>query len=130
MTIRTAACACIYRLTLAVLVPTFAAGVATAESAPVAKTALPMLKAWTGDLDGMKSRRAVRILVPYSKTIYFIDKGEELGTAVELGEALSEWFNKGKTKEIDRIRFAFVPTPREKLLAALDDGLGTSPPAI
>ena len=25
-----------------------------------AKTALPMLKAWTGDLDGMKSRRAVR----------------------------------------------------------------------
>ncbi len=124
MTIRTAACACIYRLTLAVLVPTFAAGVATAESAPVAKTALPMLKAWTGDLDGMKSRRAVRILVPYSKTIYFIDKGEELGTAVELGEALSEWFNKGKTKEIDRIRFAFVPTPREKLLAALDDGLG------
>jgi membrane-bound lytic murein transglycosylase MltF len=124
MTTRTTARACIHRLTPAVLALAFPAGVATAENAPVAKTALPMLKAWTGDLDGMKGRRAVRILVPNSKTIYFIDKGEELGTAVELGEALSEWFNKGKTKEIDRIRVAFVPTPREKLLAALNDGLG------
>ena len=83
-----------------------------------------MLKAWAGDLDGMKDRRVVRILVPYSKTIYFIDKGEELGTAVELGEALSEWLNKGKAKEIDRIRIGFVPTPRDKLLTALNDGLG------
>jgi membrane-bound lytic murein transglycosylase MltF len=30
----------------------------------------------------------------------------------------------GKTREIDRIRSGFVPTQREKLLSALDDGLG------
>lgn len=97
---------------------------AGAEHASPAGTALPMLKAWTGDLDGMKSRRVIRILVPYSKTIYFIDKGEEFGTAGELGEALSAWLNKGKTKEIDRIRVGFVPTPRDKLLSGLNDGLG------
>jgi membrane-bound lytic murein transglycosylase MltF len=109
---------------LAVFGLVFAAGPALAENATAAKTALPMLKAWTGDLDGMKGRRVIRILVPYSKTIYFIDKGEELGTAVELGEALSERLNKGKTKEIDRIRIGFVPTPRDKLLDALNAGLG------
>ena len=59
------ACACIYRLTLAVLALACAAGAATAESAPVAKTNLPMLKAWTGDLDGMKSRR----VDPYSRSL-------------------------------------------------------------
>ncbi len=40
---------------------------------------LDMVKPWTGDFDAMEKRRIVRILVPYSKTIYFIDKGEEDG---------------------------------------------------
>jgi len=120
----TIVCAYARRLSLAIPVLAIIAGAAVAENATVPRTALPMLKAWTGDFDGMKSRRAIRILVPYSKTIYFIDKGEELGTAVELGEALSEWLNKGKTKEIDRIRIGFVPMPRDKLLTALNDGLG------
>ena len=115
---------CVRGAALAVSVLTLVSGAALTESATVTGAALPMLKAWTGDLDGMKNRRVVRILVPYSKTIYFIDKGEELGTAVELGEALSERLNKGKTKEIDRIRVAFVPTPRDKLLSALNDGQG------
>ncbi|NRP74810.1 hypothetical protein ILFOPFJJ_05732 [Ensifer psoraleae] len=43
--------------------------------------------AWTGDLDGMEKRRLIRILVPFSKTIHFIDRGEQLGTAVETGNA-------------------------------------------
>jgi hypothetical protein len=64
------------------------------------------VKTWTGDLDGMEKRRVVRILVPYSKTIYFIDKGRELGTAVELGQAFEDWLNKRlkKAKAIERIR--------------------------
>lgn len=28
---------------------------------------------WTGDLDGMKDRQIIRILVPYSKTLFFYD---------------------------------------------------------
>ena len=42
------------------------------------------------DLDGMMQRRIVRVLVPYSKTIYFIDKGKQYGTAVEFGTALEK----------------------------------------
>ena len=71
----TIARAYVLRLTAAAVALTLLAGAAVAQDAKRARTALPALKAWTGDLDGMKSRRVVRILVPYSKTIYFIDKG-------------------------------------------------------
>lgn len=83
-----------------------------------------MINAWSGDIDAMKSRRVVRILVPYSKTIYFIDKGEEFGTAVEYGKALGDWLNKANKEEIKRIRIAFVPVARDKLLSGLNAGLG------
>jgi len=81
-------------------------------------------KAWTGDLDGMKQRRLIRILVPYSKTIYFLDHGRQLGTAVDLGQALEKWLNADKKAEIERIRIAFVAKPRNELLTALEQGLG------
>ncbi|MGL4528335.1 MAG: transporter substrate-binding domain-containing protein, partial [Aestuariivirga sp.] len=81
-------------------------------------------KPWTGDLEGMKKRRVVRILVPYSKTIYFVDRGRPYGTAVELGQALEKWLNEGKTRQIDMTRVAFVAKPRDQLLPALVQGLG------
>ena len=84
----------------------------------------PALKPWVGDLDGMKKRRIIRILVPYSKTIYFLDKGRQYGTAVGLGEALEAWLNKGKTKQIEKISVAFVPTARENLFKDLNEGRG------
>lgn len=76
------------------------------------------------DLDGMKQRRLVRVLVPYSKTIYFIDQGKQYGTAVEFGTALETALNVGKKKEIDRIHVAFIPTGRDRLIPALNEGLG------
>jgi hypothetical protein len=30
---------------------------------------------WKGDLDAMIQRRIVRVLLPYNKTLYFLDKG-------------------------------------------------------
>jgi len=89
-----------------------------------AKTALPEYRTWIGDFDGMQKRRRIRIIVPYSKTIFFIDKGEQLGTAAEWGDEFDKWLNKGIKSELERIRIAFVPTPREKLLTALNDGRG------
>jgi membrane-bound lytic murein transglycosylase MltF len=93
-----------------------------ANSGARAPSILP--KASTDDLDGMTKRRLVRILVPFSKTIYFLDKGRQFGTAVEFGTALEEELNKGKTKEIDRIRVAFIPTSRDRLMPALIEGQG------
>lgn len=84
----------------------------------------PPVAAWLGDLDNMEQHRVIRILVPYSKTIYFIDGGEQLGTAVEFGTALGKWVNKGRKKEIERIHIAYVPVARADLMAALNDGRG------
>ncbi|WP_246707956.1 transporter substrate-binding domain-containing protein [Ensifer oleiphilus] len=77
-----------------------------------------------GDLDDMEKRRLVRILVPFSKTIYFIDRGRQFGTAVEFGTALEKELNAARKKEIEKIRVAFVPVSRSRLLTALEDGRG------
>ncbi|KOF13538.1 transglycosylase [Ensifer adhaerens] len=77
-----------------------------------------------GDLDVMQKRRLIRIVVPFSKTVYFIDRGRQLGTAVEFGMALEKELNAGRKKEIEKIRIAFVPVPRPRLLTALEDGRG------
>lgn len=85
---------------------------------------LDMVKPWTGDFDAMEKRRIVRILVPYSKTIYFIDKGEELGTAVDIGHAFQKVLNKDKKKATEQVHVVFVPMPRARLFSALNEGLG------
>ncbi|TCL75685.1 lytic transglycosylase F [Rhizobium sp. BK251] len=82
------------------------------------------LGVYTGDFDTLQKKRLVRVLVPFSKTIYFIDKGAELGTAVEFGRALEKVLNTGKKKEIEKIRVAFIPTRRDELIAALIQGRG------
>jgi len=34
----------------------------------------------TGDFDAMLERRSVRVYVPYSRSLYFLDKGRERGS--------------------------------------------------
>jgi membrane-bound lytic murein transglycosylase MltF len=86
--------------------------------------ALPLPVAKLGDFDTMKQRRLIRILVPFSRTIYFLDKGAERGTAAEFGRQFEVWLNKKyKTKAL-KIRIAFIPTPRDRLLTDLNAGLG------
>ncbi len=67
-------------------------------AAPPGKTdyALPDVtaKKWTGDLDGMIKRRQIRILVPYSKTYYFVDRGTQRGLAHDVGRQFEEDLNK------------------------------------
>jgi membrane-bound lytic murein transglycosylase MltF len=86
--------------------------------------ALPPYKSWTGDFDKLKAGRLVRILVPFSKSIYFLDKGAERGTAAEFGRQFEVCINqKYKTKAL-KIKVAFVPVPRDRLLTGLEEGLG------
>src|SRR5690349_20295466 len=41
-------------------------------------------KPWAGDFDAMVERRMIRVLVPYSRTLYFNDNGRERGLTAEL----------------------------------------------
>lgn len=112
-----------------------AAAFAQAQTQPKAKPpaapakshyALPDATAtkWTGDLDGMIKRRLIRILVPYSKTYYFVDRGRQRGLVYEVGRLLEDDLNaKLKAKHI-RVNVVFVPVGRDDIIPALLDGRG------
>ncbi len=87
-------------------------------------------KTWTGDLDGMIERRVIRVLTVNSKTFYFIDKGTERGTAVDLFRLFEGEFNKKlatenklKNKNL-KVRVVFIPLRRDQLLPGLAAGKG------
>ena len=84
-----------------------------------------MIKPWTGDFDGMVKRRTIRILTPYSKTHYFIDRGIQRGIVYDSGMKLEEHVNKLlKTTPGTKIHVVFVPTSRDALYQSLVDGRG------
>jgi membrane-bound lytic murein transglycosylase MltF len=79
---------------------------------------------WLGDLDGMLERRLVRVLVPYSRTGYFIDAGTQRGMNYEIMAGFEEELNKRHAEGLIRINLVFVPTTRDRLIPALEEGLG------
>jgi membrane-bound lytic murein transglycosylase MltF len=84
-----------------------------------------MVKQWTGDFDGMVKRRIIRVLTPYSRTHYFIDKGIPRGVVYEAGVKLEEHLNKVlKTTPATMVHVVFVPTSRDALYQSLVDGRG------
>jgi hypothetical protein len=76
------------------------------------KTALPTFAAWVGDFDGMQQERQIRLIVPYSKTIFFIDKGDQLGTAAEWGSESEDWLNKGTKSQLVKCPFYRLRSPK------------------
>src|SRR5690606_13851814 len=122
-------------LWLVLSVPTLAAAegealppaqLSAAEKSEVDAMVLPVPPAWIGDLDGMRESRTVRILVPYSKTFYQIDRGQQQGVAYDYGEAFEKWLNKHKPlgKKSQRWQVMFIPTARNELLPKLLAGHG------
>ncbi|MEN1727168.1 MAG: transporter substrate-binding domain-containing protein, partial [Pseudomonadota bacterium] len=82
------------------------------------------LQPWVGDLDGMLDRRAVRVLVPYSRTGFFIDGGRQRGLFYEVMTGFEDQLNEQHADGLIRINVVFVPTTRERLIPALQEGLG------
>ena len=57
-------------------------------------------KPWTGDIDQMLERRMIRALVPYSRSLYFNDKGRERGIAADNLRDFERWINKKYAKKL------------------------------
>jgi len=96
------------------------------ESVPVdPHMLLPTNDVFTGDLDGMRRRNHIRILVPFSKTFYFIDKGgRQSGVTYELGKEFETWLAKREKVAVNAISIVFIPVTRDRLLSGLLDGTG------
>ena len=97
-----------------------------AEVFEVDAMALPAPPAWLGDLDVMQKRRVVRVLVPYSKTFYLLDRGKQMGVIYEIGKSFERWLNRKKPYSTKAMRWhvMFIPTPRDQLLPRLRQGYG------
>src|SRR5262245_5277774 len=101
----------------------FSSGRADAE--PKLKVlSLPGVQSKLGDFDAMRKRRAVRILVPPGRTLFFLDKGEAYGLMAEFGREFEKWLNKRYAKKPYSIEIVVVPTRRDRLLEALRAGNG------
>jgi membrane-bound lytic murein transglycosylase MltF len=80
---------------------------------------------WKGDLDGMIKRRIVRVLLPYNKTLYFLDKGgQQRGLMYDMMTAFEQDLNQQLATKHLKIQFIFVPTPRDQLIPELIAGRG------
>lgn len=83
-------------------------------------------KVYVGDFDTMRQRRIIRVLVPYSRTLFFNDKGKERGITADNFREFETYLNKKYQSQQQRIPFtvAFIPTPRDRLLENVLRGLG------
>ena len=81
-------------------------------------------KPWIGDFDRMVERRMIRVLVPYSRTLYFNDKGRERGLTAELVRDFEQYLNRKLQTGKRPITVYLIPTTRDKLVPKLVDGLG------
>jgi membrane-bound lytic murein transglycosylase MltF len=82
------------------------------------------LKLWTGDFDGMVERRVIRVAVPYSRSLFYHDRGRERGLTADLVRKFEELLNKKHKKDLDKrpITVVLIPTTRDQLIPALLDG--------
>jgi membrane-bound lytic murein transglycosylase MltF len=99
-----------------------------AAGAPQGKPRQLVLQAkpWKGDFDQMLERRVIRVLAPYSRTLFFNDKGRERGVAAELAREFERYVNQKYAKQLGKrpVTVFIIATTRDKLLTNLVDGLG------
>ena len=77
-----------------------------------------------GDLDKIRTRRIIRVLVSYCKTNYFFDHGKPHGFEYELIKAYEAFLNKKVKNRTAKTKMIFVPVPFNQLFQALNNGRG------
>jgi membrane-bound lytic murein transglycosylase MltF len=77
-----------------------------------------------GDFDAMLERRVVRVLVPYSRTLYFNDKGRQRGLTADALRDFEVFLNKKYPMKVEPFVVVAIPTTREHLLTGVLEGRG------
>ena len=97
---------------------------ASPASAPPRRLAIAN-KVWTGDFDKMLERRMIRAYAPFSRSLYFSDKGRERGLAAELVRDFERFINVKYARQLGKrpLTIYIVPATRDKLLPDVASGL-------
>lgn len=106
----------------AVWVP--AGAVQQVDSASINNDLGVALEPWTGDFDGMVERRIVRILVPYSRTFFFLDGATERGVVATAGRELEREINRQQGLSTRLVHVMFIPVRSSELIPMLLAGKG------
>ena len=82
-------------------------------------------KPWRGDFDKLLQRRMLRVFAPFSRSLYFSDKGRERGLAVELVRDWERYLNIKYAKELGNrpLTVYVMPATRDQLLPFVSDGM-------
>jgi membrane-bound lytic murein transglycosylase MltF len=75
-----------------------------------------------GDLDSMIKRRYIRVLVPYSKTYYYVEGMKRYGLAYDLLNLFEKDLNKQLKLNPATVRVIFIPVTREHVIPLLNGG--------
>lgn len=108
---------------LTLLFAAHAGGQEEPVAAPAARQLLTN-KPWTGDFDAMFERRVIRVLVPYSRTLFFNDKGRERGITADAVREFEQYVNLKHKTGNRPVTVFLIPTTRDRLLSDLAKGLG------
>ncbi len=79
---------------------------------------------YTGDWDEIVKRGVLRVLVVYSKSGFFYDRGRARGFVPDAMTEFEDATNKKLKTGARRFKVVFIPMPPGQLKKALDDGLG------
>jgi membrane-bound lytic murein transglycosylase MltF len=93
-----------------------AAAKPTADALPIVR------RPWHGDFDAMIKRRIIRVIVPHSKTAYFVERGQPRGIVYEAFKAFEDEINRKRGNL--KVNVVFFPTTREKMVPDLLAGHG------
>lgn len=77
-----------------------------------------------GDLPAIGERQVLRVLVSYSRTNYYLDRGHARGIASDLGRAFGEQLARDFKIKPSKLQVVFVPTTPERMLDMLQEGRG------
>jgi membrane-bound lytic murein transglycosylase MltF len=75
-----------------------------------------------GDLDSMIAREYIRVLVPYSKTYYYIEGMKTYGIAYDMLNLFEKELNKKLNFYPPKVRIIFIPVDRKQAIPLLTAG--------
>lgn len=79
-----------------------------------------------GDFDEMLQQRVIRVLVPYSRTLFFHTHGAQRGLTADAIQDFARWLNRRHRKALAGRPITVVPIPvtRDKLIRWVAEGRG------
>src|SRR5450631_1387228 len=83
-----------------------------------------LMRPFLGDWDAIQKRGALRALVVYSRTFYFVDQGTQRGATYELLKAFEDDINKKLGSKAIKFSVVFIPVSRDQLIPWLLEGKG------